>query len=368
MQNITLQPEKLYTSEEVSEYLHLSLRTIQRLLQAGSLKSYKIHGQYRIKGLDLLAYLDGVRRDPERPDAASRPVDMLELIKIHPVAIEVASDLVALLDAESNPAFMPALQDVRRTISLELGFVMPGVRLSDKSVLAAGQYRICIQGHPVQQGQLSHAEPAVAQKQLLSELDALVRRHADEILSREEVSVMLEQLRQEHSVVVEEVLSLDGPQPGKVTIGQLTKLLRSLLMEGVSIRNLPLILETLADALEQPERSAPLTELVRQGLARQLCAPLADAQQVIPVLTLASESEAALLKAFQLQDAGLNALSQTLQKQLIQSGPRARALICAVELRPQLFQLLRRHFQLPVISYKEIDRYYRLEQVDCLTL
>ena len=63
MKTETINPDKFYTSEEVTELLHLSLRTTQRILKSGSLPSFKINGQYRIKGIDLLNFLNDVRID-----------------------------------------------------------------------------------------------------------------------------------------------------------------------------------------------------------------------------------------------------------------------------------------------------------------
>ncbi|MEZ0367877.1 MAG: FHIPEP family type III secretion protein, partial [Candidatus Sericytochromatia bacterium] len=190
----TLQPEALYTSEEVSEYLHVSLRTVQRLLQAGTLKSYRVHGQYRIKGLDLLGYLDGVRSDPERPEAEDqRPARLLEQLELHPISLQLAPDLVPVVDPAQNPAFLPALDELRRRISQDLGFIMPGVRLCDDTGLAAGHYRICIYNQAVGQGQLEALADSALDR-LLAGLEQLIRQFAHEILTREEVAVMVEYL------------------------------------------------------------------------------------------------------------------------------------------------------------------------------
>jgi flagellar biosynthesis protein FlhA len=371
MKTHTIQAETLYTSDEVSEYLHLSQRTIQRLLQAGTLKSYKIHGQYRIKGLDLLTYLDGVRREPELSFESNRPAQVLDLLKVYPVAVELAPDLIALINPETNPEFAPALQELRKAISLALGFVMPGVKLTDNQALAEGQYRMCIQGHQVAKGQLGLSGDGFSdpQSRLLQHLNQVVCQFAHEIISREDVFVMVEALRKDHSVVIEEVLTLDGPQMGKLTIGQLTRILRALLAEQVSLRNLPLILESLADALEAQTPPELWVEKARQGLARQLCEPLANQDGVIQVWGLEPESEAALLEAFNNRDQNLNALSRSLHQQLAQLSGERPVLLCSVELRPRLREMLQRNFEhWTVLSYHEIERYYRVELLGSLAL
>lgn len=369
MNTLNLQPETLYTSEEVSEYLHLSLRTIQRLLQSGSLSSYKIHGQYRIKGLDLMNYLDGVRRDlTSLPAEDGKPAQLLDELEISPVSLSLALDLVHLVDPAQSPDFIQALQDLRKNISLELGFILPGVQLRDDSTLASGHYRVLIHGQAVAGGRLEPVDPEV----LLKAFAELIRRFAHEILSRDEVFVMVDRLRAKHPVLVDEVLSFDGVQAGKLTIGQLTRVLRHLLSEQISIRHLALILEILSDCLDQDQKlqnlnPEALAEKVRQGLSRQLCEPLADAEGVIGVIGIAPEFEDALREALAHKDARLLALTRQLHAQLKQQP--GRVLLCGADLRPRLRELLQRNFgHWHVLSYQEIDRLYRLELLASLAL
>ncbi|PIQ59548.1 MAG: hypothetical protein COW00_09955, partial [Bdellovibrio sp. CG12_big_fil_rev_8_21_14_0_65_39_13] len=105
MQSLSLIPEKLYNSEEVAELLRVSLRTVQRLLQANSLKSFKIHGQYRIKGLDLLSYLDSVRRDSEAQAESrrQRPADLLATLSVPPLALELSPEWAQAIQNSLSP-------------------------------------------------------------------------------------------------------------------------------------------------------------------------------------------------------------------------------------------------------------------------
>ncbi len=403
-------PEKLYTSEEVAELLRVSLRTVQRLLQAGSLKSFKIHGQYRIKGLDLLGYLDGVRHDSEALSLTeNRPADLLESLALAPVALEVSQAWAQAIAASADDTksetestdFLSQLQSLRERISQELGFVLPGVRIQDHKTLEQGQYQILIQGQIVARGELSPkgdyclqaASATHPQKKplerlsetylpteksptslsgeevLLRHLEGIVKAFAHEILSREEVFVMSEALRKSHPVVLEEILSLDGPQTGKLTIGQLSRVLRQLLAESISIRPLALICESLADALDQGLSGTALYEKVRQGLARPICARLADSQGVIRVLTLSQSSERALRQAFATEGPELEKLARNLQEALLREVQKSRVLLCAEDLRRPLHELLARNFSAwQVISTAEIDRLYWLSSVAELEL
>lgn len=404
-------PEQLYTSEEVAELLRVSLRTVQRLLQAGSLKSFKIHGQYRIKGLDLLGYLDGVRHDSESRALAEshRPADLLESLSLAPVALEVSPLWGAFISQaeslpESKTGFLQALQDLRGRISQELGFVLPGVRIQDQAHLQGPQYQILIHGQIVAQGELvpegnyglatlsvnglsspqnkplerlsetylpteKSADSLRGSEVLLRHLDGIVRAFAHEILAREDVFVMSESLRKSHPVVLEEILHLDGPVPGKLTIGQLTRILRQLLEEKVSIRPLALICESLADGLDQGLSGAALYEKVRQGLARPICAGLADSQGVIRVLSLAASSETALRQAFASGGPELHRLARALQEALLREVQKSRVLLCPEDLRRPVYEVLARNFSAwQVISHAEIDRLFWLSAVAELEL
>ncbi|MGV3523003.1 MAG: FHIPEP family type III secretion protein [Candidatus Sericytochromatia bacterium] len=407
----TLTPEMLYTSEEVAEFLRVSLRTVQRLLQSGALLSFKIHGQYRIKGLDVLAYLDGVRRqDPALPQP-TRPADVLASLDVPPLSLLLAPDWLPVLGVEpiaqaapetgSEPvsALLAGLQALRQRVSLDLGFVLPGVQVRDQETLPAGAYAVQVQGQTVARGELNpqafyqrvdaseHGKPLERLAQfawpceadapdaqpasaiLLAHVEGLVRLFAAEILSREDVWVMLERLRQRQSVVVEEVLSLEGPQPGKLTIGQLTRVLRELLAEGVSIRHLAQICECLADALDLGLTGDVLVEKVREGLARQLCADLADSQGVIRVLRLTASAEAALREALSGAESVLQTRVRQLQEGLLQHVTLSQTLLCSPDLRRPLRQLLARHYGAwRLLSSREVDRLYWLEAVAELDL
>lgn len=180
---------------------------------------------------------------------------------------------------------------------------------------------------------------------------------------------MTEALRKSHPVVLEEILSLDGPQTGKLTIGQLSRILRQLLAEGISIRPLAMICESLADALDQGLSGAALHEKVRQGLARPICANLADSQGVIRVLTLSQNSQTALRQAFVAEGAELEKLASSLQEAMLREVQKSRVLLCAEDLRRPIYELLARNFSAwQVISTAEIDRLYWLSSVAELEL
>lgn len=410
-----LVPEQLYTTEEVSEYLRLSLRTVQRLVQQQAFPAYKLHGQYRIKGLDLLNYLDNARQDAHKPLQADKsPLQLTELLKVSPVALAFGKAWLPLIHPDHQDPHHPLpagedlysrLQAFRKQMVLELGFIMPGVQLSDSADLPDHHYRILLHGVPlleqaldpgmrylaaeggpvelksIYRRQAAECYQAVAADAAdsapagsLSALDLLYRQlrqviagHAHEILSREEVAVILEQLREQRGVVLDEVMGPE-PQPHKLTIGQLTQILRQLLQEQVSIRNLGLILELLANALPQTQAVPELVEKVRQGLSRQINQQLQTRYQhpehLLEVLTLSPEAENELQSLLNTSD--MPQLSRWFEKlrQGLSPFQGKGILICAGPLRRRIFEHLQRQCpELSVISYYEISEDYRIKAV-----
>ena len=299
MQTFSIVPEHLYTSEEVSEHLRLSLRTVQRLLHTKSLVSYKIHGQYRIKGLDLLNYLDQNRQSTARDlMSIQAPIEVANMLDIKPISIDFGLDWILFLhasDSDSPPELLEQISHrLRNELVQELGFIMPGIQMQDDSSLPATGFRIKLQGVSLIQGELqpdtlyirkhnplrdrslqavyeiNNGPMAKSGKNHFFELlQQVSKSYACELLSRDDVAVILERLRPQREVVIDEVLSMD-PQSHKLKIGQLTQILRSLLQEQVSSRNMGLILELLADALIETNQLDELVEKIREGLARQI--------------------------------------------------------------------------------------------------
>lgn len=364
-------PEKFYTSEEVSEFLRLSLRTVQRLLANRSLNAYKIHGQYRIKGLDLLHYLDSTRQD-DQPPVPQTPASYTEFLNVHPLTLRVGKNWLPLMNkavADSDQqTLMDRLPALRQQVVKTLGFVLPGLRIEDELSLADNAFEIFLQGVSVyKSGETALVESQPALDVLVTCLNQVICRHAHEMLSRDDVAVMVEMIREKRPVVVEEVMRTEL-NPEGLTLGQLTQVLRYLLKEGVSIQNMGLILEGLADHLTEAPSGAPLVsrlgETLRQYLCRQINAPLANAEGIIEALTLEPDLERYLEAVAQgeVSDETYYAVLNDVRTQL-KNAPAA-VIICALPLRRYLFGALYRHYpQITVLSYQEIHEDYRVKPV-----
>ncbi len=362
-------PETFYTSEEVSEFLRLSLRTVQRLLANRALHAYKIHGQYRIKGLDLLNYLDSTRHD-NRPVLPETPATYTEYLNIHPLSLRLGKHWLSLVEDNEETSveltLLARVPELRKRVVKTLGFVLPGLRLEDDLDLAEGTCEIHLQGVSVFKFEISPwTDPQLALDTLFEHLERLVLQHAYEILCRDEVAVMIEKMREHRPVVVEEVMRTEV-NPQGLSLGQLTQILRYLLKEQVSIQNLGLILEGLADSLTEADHSLSIPHLgekIRQYLCRQINAPLANPDGIIDVTTLSPDLETHLENAVTNKAEVTNfAVFDAIRKQLKQK-PNA-VIICAVAVRRYLFDILHRRYpECTVLSYQEVHEDYRVKQV-----
>ncbi len=241
--------------------------------------------------------------------AAAEPPAIESLLKVDTLELEVGYSLVPLVDKARGGDLLDKISAIRRQLAVEIGLVMPPVRIRDNVHVASTEYRVKVRGNPVSTGTLrpggllamdsgiaagpiegeSTREPAfglaawwidpklrdraetlnytvVAPTEVLAtHLTEIVRRHADELLTRDEVNNLLEQLKQKAPKLVEDTV------PGVVKPVELQKILQNLLKERVSIRDLETILETLAEWGGKTKDLEVLTEYVRNALRRGIC-------------------------------------------------------------------------------------------------
>ncbi len=266
-------------------------------------------------GLGTIAW--GMRRtrksagvEGEKPAAAkAEPPAVETLLKVDTLELEVGYALVSLVDTAQGGDLLDRISAIRRQLAVELGLVMPPVRIRDNMQLASSEYRLKIRGNPVAEGQARPGklmamdsgiasgaidgeptkEPAFgldawwidpalrmraetmnytvvdATSVLATHITEVVRKHADELLTRDEVNNLLEQLKVKAPKLVEETV------PTVVKPVELQKILQALLRERVPIRDLETILETLAEWGTKTKDIEVLTEYVRNSLRRTIC-------------------------------------------------------------------------------------------------
>ncbi|MDX2130573.1 MAG: flagellar biosynthesis protein FlhA [Planctomycetota bacterium] len=241
--------------------------------------------------------------------APPEPPPVEQLLKVDVLELEVGYGLVPLVDSTQGGDLLDRITAIRRQLAVELGLVMPPVRIRDNMQLGANDYRVRIRGNTVAKGHTRPGkmlamdsglasghldgektkepafgldafwiDPALRPRAeamnytvvdpssvLGTHLAEIVRSHADELLTRDEVANLLEQLKGAAPKLVEETV------PGVVKPGDLQKILQNLLRERVPIRDLETILETLADWGAKTKDLDVLTEYVRNALRRTIC-------------------------------------------------------------------------------------------------
>ncbi|HHN77429.1 MAG TPA: EscV/YscV/HrcV family type III secretion system export apparatus protein, partial [Phycisphaerales bacterium] len=241
--------------------------------------------------------------------AAAEPPPVEDLLKVDLLELEVGYGLVPLVDTAQGGDLLDRISAVRRQLAVEMGLVMPPVRIRDNMQLEPTSYRVKIRGNPVAQGRAEPGrllamdsgiasgkiqgekttepafgldawwiEPSMRQRAetmnytvvdptsvIATHLTELVKRHADELLSREEVNNLVEGVRQRSPKMVEEII------PAIVKVADLQRVLQNLLRERVPVRDMETIIETLGDWLPKTSDLDVATEYVRNALRRTIC-------------------------------------------------------------------------------------------------
>lgn len=246
--------------------------------------------------------------DKTRSEEIRKPENVLPLLQVDPIELEFGYNLIPLADVNQGGDLLDRVVMIRRQLALDLGIVVPMIRIRDNIQLNPNQYVIKIKGIEVASGELmpdrylamnpgtveheiagtptiepSFGLPAIwitaEQKEeaemagytvvdppsvMATHLTEVIRRHCYELLGRQEVQALLDNLKQTHPVLVEEVV------PKLMTVGEVQKVLQNLLKENVPIRDLVTILETLADYANLTRDPDVLTEYVRHALSRTI--------------------------------------------------------------------------------------------------
>lgn len=260
---------------------------------------------------------------------ASGPEEISPVVKIDELSLEIGYALIPLVDDEKGAELMSRVKRIRREAALDLGLVIPPVRIMDQMELMPEEYSFKIRGIEVGRSSLKLGhfmclntgtvpkdrqivgeptkDPAFgmdaiwvpdskrldAEKAGYAIIDAptliathlteLIRKNAAEILSRQSVSSIIEEIKKTSPVVVDEVTTGEG----RFTYGEIEAVLKNLLRERVSIRNMVTILETLGDYGKMIRDPWMLTEKVREALGAQICLQYADETKTLHVLNIA---------------------------------------------------------------------------------
>jgi flagellar biosynthesis protein FlhA len=286
-------------------------------------------------------------------EEVKKPENVAALLQIDPMELEIGYRLIPLVDPGQGGDLFDRVTLIRRQMALELGMVLPPIRIRDNMQLPPTSYVVKIRAVEVARGDIMPnyylamdpgivtepvegiptTEPAfglpalwINENQrnaaeiagytvvdspsvLATHLTEIIKSHAYELLGRQEVQSLINNLKEDYSVVINELI------PGLMSIGEIQKVLVNLLKEGIPIRNFVNILEALADYAPYTKDPDTLTEYVRQALARQITKMVQADDGVIRVITLDPNFEQILMK---MQKEAKEAAGFTVNPQLIQ--------------------------------------------------
>lgn len=359
---------------------------------------------------------ESVEEDESNEDRNSREVK--DLLRIDPMELELGYSLIPLVDKDQGGDLLERITMIRKQIAMELGIIVPYMRIRDNMQLNPNEYSIKIKNSRVTKGDLMvgsylamnpgnvveeiagipTVEPAfnlpaiwISEDQrergellgytvvdptsvLATHITETIKKYAPDILDREIVKELIENIKKDYSVIVEEVY------PKKFDLGEIQTVMQNLLSEGVSIRNLPLILEAIADAAKLTTNLETLSEYVRSGIARQISNSLQGFDGKLRVLTLNPELEENLRGALQETDLGnYLALNPDLNNSFIYAVNEENRkcigmgypaiLLVAPELRKPIRRILERDLRgVTVLSYNEIVADIELEAVGMVSV
>jgi flagellar biosynthesis protein FlhA len=329
-----------------------------------------------------------------------------DYLTVDPMEIEVGVGLIRLADPKRGGDLLERIQRVRQSIAAEVGIIMPKVRIRDNMRLDPHEYRIKIADTTVAQDRvepglllaidsgittgkvdgIATKDPAFGADAkwitpdrqddaemfgytvvepgavIATHMTEVCRRHADEILTRDAMKHLVDELKASHPTVVSELV------PGVLSLAEVQAVLHLLLREQVPVRQLGVILETLGDWAPRTKDPILLTEYVRHRLARQICSRYRDTEARLHVVALDPAMEDRIRAGFEHNERGLfirmspqavEATCQSITKQLrkLTDAGHTPIVLVSPQIRAALKQLTENHLpQLVVLSFNEITR------------
>ncbi|MCP4152378.1 MAG: flagellar biosynthesis protein FlhA [bacterium] len=344
-----------------------------------------------------------VQEEEDKKELAPPPEKIESLLKVDLLGLEIGYSLIQLVDTAQGGTLLQRIKSMRKQLALDLGIIVPPVRIRDNLQLGSREYAILLKGVPIIKGEVMTSsymainpgnvkeklkgketiEPAFGlQAYWISEeerehaqflgytivdpatvitthLTEVIKAHAFELLGRQETQHLIDNLAAVYPKVVEELI------PSLMTLGNVQKVLQNLLKERVSVFDLRTILEALADYAPAVKDLTMLTELVRQSLSRSLVKPYITAKNDLPVLVLGGELENILVSKVQHVNnidqliiqpdeaqVVINRVKATIERTGIKVQP---ILLCSSVIRHHLRQLTERFLpDLVILSATEI--------------
>ncbi len=347
---------------------------------------------------------------------AVREENYEEMLNVDLLQLEVGYGLIPFVDSAQDGELLNRIQSIRKQFAMNIGFIVPPVHIKDNLQLSPNQYTFSLKGVKIAEAEMlpghymamdpgmvtekikgiATTEPAFGLPAIwitedkkdraqiagytvvdcttvmATHISEIIKQHAHELIGRQEVQGLLDNLAKSYPKLVEELV------PTIVSLGTIMRVLQNLLKENVSIRDLRTILETLADWGGVTQNPEVLTEYVRHALARTISSELA-VDGVIPVITLAKPVEEAIQNAVQHNETGSylaidpataqNILDSLGQAVTLFDGSTRPTLLVAPQIRPHVRSLTERYYPaLTVLSHNEIIPSLKVRSLGTVTL
>ncbi len=380
--------------------------------------SFIVAGRSMDNHLEVEAIEEEVDAAEEEAEEIRRPENVVSLLQVDPIELEFGYGIIPLADVNQGGDLLDRVVMIRRQIALELGTVVPIIRLRDNIQLNPNQYIIKIKGIQITEGEIlfdhymamnpgfveeeisgiptfepSFHLPAlwITENQreraeslgytvvdppsiIATHLTEVIRSHIDELLSRQDVQSLIDNIRENHPTLVDELV------PKLLGVGEIQKVLQNLLHEGISIRDLLTIFETLADHAATSRDTDVLTEYARQSLKRAISSKYFPSNEMTSVITLDPEVEQEIMSSVKQTEQGayltldpektkaiMDALEQEIGK--LEELGKNPIIITSPIVRMYFKKLTEDYFKdLIVVSYNEVESNIELQSVGMVSL
>lgn len=367
---------------------------------------------------EVSAIEEEVQEEEVQADEIRRHENVNALLQVDPIELEFGYGIIPLADVNQGGDLLDRVVMIRRQIALELGAVVPIIRLRDNIQLNPNQYIIKIKGIQISEGEIlfdhymamnpgyveeeitgiptfepSFHLPAIwiteAQREraesmgytvvdppsiITTHLTEIIKSHLDELLTRQDVQNLINNVKENNATLVDELV------PKLLGAGEIQKVLQNLLSEGISIRDLVTIFETLADYAATTRDTDVLTEYVRQRLKRAISNTYFTEGEMTTVVTLDPKVEQDIMNSIKQTEQGayitldpaitkkiLNSVENEVKK--LENQGKAPIIITSPIVRMYFKKLTKDYFKdLIVVSYNEIESDVELQSIGVVTV
>jgi len=358
-----------------------------------------------------------IAQQQEHKPSTTQEENYEEMLAVDMLELEVGYGLIPMVDANQNGELLPRIRSIRKQFALDFGFIIPPIHIKDNLQLKPNEYAVLLKGMRIAGGEIlpNHhlaMNPGIATEPLkgvattepafglpatwiaeelkeraqiagytvvdgttviTTHITEIIKRHAHELIGRQEVQNLLDNIGKSYPKLVEELT------PNLLPLGCIMKVLQNLLREQVSIRDLRTILETLADwggATKDPDL---LTEQVRQAMARTISGQHAQEDDLLELMTLDQQLEETIEQSVQRTAEGsyltldpgtaqalLENLAATMQSL---GGGTTPILLCPPTIRPHVKRLTERYLpNLVCLSHNEISPHLRVQSLGTVSI